>query len=575
MNALAGILVLTIFLVPGISALRIILGIPFILFFPGYALVSALFPRRKDLDGLERLALSLGLSLAVVPLVGLGLNYTPFGIRLYPVTLSLFLFMLGMTAVAQRRRAGLPFEERFRISFSIRVPSWGELTLGNRLLLVGCVLALIGVGIGAPYLASGRHGESFTEFYVLGPRGMMENYPIDLKLGETGTLILGIKNHEYERVAYDVALIFDGEPLGEIRGIELAHGESWEGGLTFTPPKAGENRHDLEVHESIENVAPGEDHYLEIRYRLDNVNDSFRVQVENSSHNWNYRGENLTSTTWMLWRYRLDPSELLGGENVHLKFVDMSKEATAATDLLIDYVRVNTVNVSYTYVATYENLKGTVENFDGQRQANGGYSTLHERTYKIISRKNYLLNGEFTYGSDNWENIVTGSTEVGWNSDAYFLTEGDAATGTGCLYQSFDYHRALPPDNATLRYTWRVMNASDVENVSVRVYLENTTNESILIYEKTGINLETDWESLENNIMDYITARGTYKVFFSCDTRLKDVTLGTPTAEVHWDSLSVEIEYPTLAPMKLEFLLYRVDSLEPYRKLHLWITVWE
>lgn len=41
-----------------------------LLFMPGYALVESLYPRGGDeLSPLERLALSIGLSLAVVPLI--------------------------------------------------------------------------------------------------------------------------------------------------------------------------------------------------------------------------------------------------------------------------------------------------------------------------------------------------------------------------------------------------------------------------------------------------------------------------------------------------------------------------
>ncbi|KAF5431156.1 putative membrane protein [Candidatus Methanophagaceae archaeon] len=91
------------------SPARIILGLPFILLFPGYMLICALFPSRKDLELVERLMLSMGLSIAVTSLMGLALNYTYFGITLYSVTVSLFLFMLLMSAVAAyRRRAFLP-----------------------------------------------------------------------------------------------------------------------------------------------------------------------------------------------------------------------------------------------------------------------------------------------------------------------------------------------------------------------------------------------------------------------------------------------------------------------------------
>jgi hypothetical protein len=67
--------------------LRYAFGAALILFIPGYALTEALYPK-GELDGLLRLGLSVGLSLALVPLTGLVLNYTPFGIRLLPVVLS-------------------------------------------------------------------------------------------------------------------------------------------------------------------------------------------------------------------------------------------------------------------------------------------------------------------------------------------------------------------------------------------------------------------------------------------------------------------------------------------------------
>ncbi|HEX4841651.1 MAG TPA: DUF1616 domain-containing protein, partial [bacterium] len=83
---------------------RIVLGLPFVLFFPGYVLIAALYPRRSDLDGVERVALSLGLSLAVVPLIGLVLNYTPWGIHPTPILVGLALFIAVCSAAAVRQR---------------------------------------------------------------------------------------------------------------------------------------------------------------------------------------------------------------------------------------------------------------------------------------------------------------------------------------------------------------------------------------------------------------------------------------------------------------------------------------
>ncbi|MEM2111560.1 MAG: DUF1616 domain-containing protein [Candidatus Bathyarchaeia archaeon] len=82
--------------------MRYLLGIIFVLWLPGYTFIKALFPSEpnaktssKSLDTIERIALSIGMSLALVPIVGLLLNYTPWGIRLTPIVLSL----LALTAV--------------------------------------------------------------------------------------------------------------------------------------------------------------------------------------------------------------------------------------------------------------------------------------------------------------------------------------------------------------------------------------------------------------------------------------------------------------------------------------------
>ena len=111
-NILSALLIAVIAFFPN-SPVRIILGLPFILFFPGYVLLCALFPRKEDLDRFERLALSMGLSIAVTSLIGLMLNYTPFGIRLYSVTFSLFSFTLLMSAVAISKRRTVPPKDVF------------------------------------------------------------------------------------------------------------------------------------------------------------------------------------------------------------------------------------------------------------------------------------------------------------------------------------------------------------------------------------------------------------------------------------------------------------------------------
>lgn len=87
--------------------LRYVLGSTFVLYLPGYAFIKALFPNQvpiktssDNLDFIERVALSAGMSLALVPIVGLLLNYTPWGIRLTPIVISLLTLTITFATVA-------------------------------------------------------------------------------------------------------------------------------------------------------------------------------------------------------------------------------------------------------------------------------------------------------------------------------------------------------------------------------------------------------------------------------------------------------------------------------------------
>jgi len=239
-NVLSAVLILAIFFIPD-SPLRIAIGLPFVLLFPGYTLICALFPGKEDLDGIDRTALSIGLSLAVVPLIGLALNYTPFGIRLYPIVISLSLFTLLMSILSTYRRDKLPSESRFAPYLSVKIPNWRALSMPDKLMSVGLIACIVIAGGLTAYVASmPRGGERFTEFYVLGSGGKIDNLPTNLTLGESGTAILGVVNHEYEEVAYRIVIKLDNETIGTIDNITLNHEINWEEKYTFTPDKTGE-----------------------------------------------------------------------------------------------------------------------------------------------------------------------------------------------------------------------------------------------------------------------------------------------------------------------------------------------
>lgn len=82
--------------------IRYVLGAIFVLWLPGYSFIKVLFPT-KEIDNIERIALNIGVSLVLVPITGLFLNYTPWGIRLIPITLSLLVLTLILATAALLR----------------------------------------------------------------------------------------------------------------------------------------------------------------------------------------------------------------------------------------------------------------------------------------------------------------------------------------------------------------------------------------------------------------------------------------------------------------------------------------
>lgn len=261
--ALVGVTNIAVFL-PGINQtpLRVLLGLPLVLFLPGYAFVAALFPeagaapvptdhdddpvrtgeqgepaiatdgstaaspeatldepsvdREGGIDGIERVALSFGLSIAIVPLLGLVLNFTPWGIRLIPIMIAVSGFTLAAVAVAAQRRWALPPVERFSVPYRAWIATTRDELLEpddrtdlglNVLLVVSILLAVGSVGYA---VAVPPQGEQFSEFYLLTEDDdgelVADGYPETFVAGEPRPLIVGIGNQERRSTQYTVVV---------------------------------------------------------------------------------------------------------------------------------------------------------------------------------------------------------------------------------------------------------------------------------------------------------------------------------------------------------------------------------
>jgi uncharacterized membrane protein len=193
------------------SPLRIVLTLPAILFIPGYCLIAALFPKKDDIGLVERIMLSIGFSIAIVPLIGLGLNFTSWGIRLDPIVVSLTLFSGVMIIAAFYSRVVIPSRERFRMpihAFADRIRRESvtprESRIDRFLNVVLTILILVAVITTVYVVVVPKEGERFTEFYLLNENRTAADYPAQIITGRTYPLYIGVGNQENRDMAYTI-----------------------------------------------------------------------------------------------------------------------------------------------------------------------------------------------------------------------------------------------------------------------------------------------------------------------------------------------------------------------------------
>ena len=84
--------------------LRYIFGSLLVLFLPGYSLVGFIYSKKEDLDYLTRISVSFVMSLAITTLVGLALNFTPFGITVFAVALGIATITIALLFLTALRK---------------------------------------------------------------------------------------------------------------------------------------------------------------------------------------------------------------------------------------------------------------------------------------------------------------------------------------------------------------------------------------------------------------------------------------------------------------------------------------
>lgn len=208
------------------NLVRVAIAIGAVLFVPGYMSLAALYPHPEEVMPHERAVLAFGFSLAVVSLVGLALNFSPWGIRPIPFMSALGLWdatACGVTILRRRARA--------RIGGAVSAPATVR-PRATRLVLPAVSLgaAVLGAAAVVALLGTPRQ-EQFTEFYLRSPAG---SFPLPSSvLADAISVRLTVANREGSVQRYRIEPALGERRLPPIEVGDLRDGAVWERVLSF------------------------------------------------------------------------------------------------------------------------------------------------------------------------------------------------------------------------------------------------------------------------------------------------------------------------------------------------------
>lgn len=270
--AVAVLLVLDVLVASGVQGpLRVVVGVPALLLAPGWLAVSALFARRLRVEEvragepgaervrrrergagtLERVALSVALSLGLLVLLGLALSMSPWRVRLAPILVVLTGLGVVLAALAAWGRARAAPAERYAPALpdvgSARA-AWRARAPLERVLAAAVACALLLAAFSLAYsLSTQREPQRFTELHVTGPDGSLDGLPTSVAPGAEARVLLGVENHEGSPLTYSLRVVAqagrasngtgfvpEGAPV-TLRAWEVAlePGAAWRENVTF------------------------------------------------------------------------------------------------------------------------------------------------------------------------------------------------------------------------------------------------------------------------------------------------------------------------------------------------------
>jgi uncharacterized membrane protein len=239
--AVLGVLSLAVgavFFLPAGNPLRVLAAVLVVLVLPGYALLTLVFParrreqaspRRASLGDVERFALSIGVSLGLVPVFGYTLAVAGIALRFRAIVTLVAAVTVVASVLGVLRRLRLPPAHRYALTVGGspgRLRSWvaGPTRLDTALnlgLSVAVVVALSGLAFG---IALPARESAYTEASLLRATDdgyVAADYETEIAPGASTTYVVNVTNQEGEPVSYVV--VAQQQTIGErsARGAEV------------------------------------------------------------------------------------------------------------------------------------------------------------------------------------------------------------------------------------------------------------------------------------------------------------------------------------------------------------------
>jgi uncharacterized membrane protein len=233
-----------------VDQLRWILGIPFVMVLPGYWFVNTLFPARNDLDIVERIGLSMALSVAWITVLALILDRLKFGLFLRPILIGELIFIIVFMGITLFRRTRSSTTLVFIPEVTLPHIWWKAQSKTNRRMYLSLV-SILGMAliIMAWVFLAPSPAERMTEFYILGQGGLAEDFPREVVAGESTSTTIGISNKEDEVHNYHIEVwVFDPfddekrEKVGGTNQFTIPADRTIEFLINWHMPQAGEDQ---------------------------------------------------------------------------------------------------------------------------------------------------------------------------------------------------------------------------------------------------------------------------------------------------------------------------------------------